>query len=319
MDQFNPTDWLNEQFAGEAADVDTAVSQQATLLKDYRRRQLEHLHQEYQIERKYIENTPLAQEDRDNKVRQLNQKYELRAVKLDQELEPHVLSLQQKHGTAQAKVTARKDEAMKRVQVVQELDEQGLVTNRAAALQAQLKTLGVSMPLSGLQPPSRKRTIQDATYELKMVSSQLAHYLPADPKWTWRGKTKPADPRGEFIPPDALFAPYVDESNPAQTRKGARPMTQDEYRYGVALKTRAGLLQQELMKLLAENNVGPMQRGMATAAGIQGNPFAAQLREQMPAPAKTQLTPEQAAAFVELSGGDNNKARELARAQGYSF
>lgn len=109
-------DGLKQRFDEQTAGVDSAVSEQAKLLQEHRRRTLEGMNQEYLIERKYIEQTPMTDEQRTAKMMQLNKNAELSIARLDRSLESQVLALKQQQAAARSRVQAERREALTRLQ-----------------------------------------------------------------------------------------------------------------------------------------------------------------------------------------------------------
>lgn len=270
MDQFDPNEILNRQFGEEEAALTTAIQDQAKVVQGHRRRLLEHMNQEYQIERKYIEQTPMEDAQRDAKVAQLNQKYELRMAKLDQDLEPHVLELQQQEAAGKSKLAARRMEADQRLRIVQEMMTKGFIPeeNRAAVLQEQLQAVGVSVPLSMFKPP--KTTPQD---QLKAIRAELEYVTAATSPFVPKKDGGEMFNRDGTLRSDVLFVE-------ARGTKGRR-LTAAERDEANRLFAYQRQLQSERNDLLGELQVGRLTRAMAVAGNMQSTPFANKVAKQV--------------------------------------
>lgn len=264
---FDPFELLNEQFDAEDATIDSAVQQQAQLLQGHRKRLLENMNQEYLIERKYIENTPMEREARGAKLGQLNKKYELRMSKMDQELEPHVLDLKQKQAAAKTKVASQRQEGQRRLTIVQGLVNKGLVVDQEAALQEQLQAVGISMPITSFRQPVRK--MEDVRGELTEINRLFeAGYIRHNANRSMLDKEGRLRSNVKFSPTGA--------------EQDARSATPLEIERGNDLLKMKAKLTEELDTLLLQNNVGPMQLAQREAARVQGNRFAKGVVDQLP-------------------------------------
>lgn len=259
---------LNRQFDAQGSELDTHFSGQETAIRQHFQNLLENLHGEYQIERKYIEQTPMDPKQREAKVQQLNLKYEKAIYKLKSEAEPHFAELKQKRDAAMFQLESKRTEGLQRLQLVRELSDKGMITDPAAAVQEQLQVVGVSLPLTALKQPTQRRQLGDIQSELDAVSRALGVFMP-------NKKGKPMfDKRGNLLR-NVRFSETGDEAD-------SRATTAEERLLGDQLLQRRRELWQEKNDLLLQKNVGPMQRGMATAGNMQSTPFAKGVAGQMP-------------------------------------
>jgi hypothetical protein len=275
MDGFNPIDILNDQLGKQETLLNTAVADQAGVIRDQRKLMLENLHNDYLVERKYVEQTPMEVEQRNTKLLQLNQKYELKMNKIDQSLEPHIMDLEQKSAAAKSKLMSQRQEGTRRLAIVQGLIDKGLITDQTAAIQEQLQTVGISMPITAFRQPTQKRQLGDIQSELSSLDQSLKTFLP-------RKSGKPMLDRQGNLLTNALFS-FGGESD-TERFANARQSTPDERTQGNQLLARRRELLQEKNDLLLQNNVGPLQRSMATAGNMQGSPFSKGVASQIVSP-----------------------------------
>ena len=277
MDQFNPTDYLNQQFDGAINQLNAGMEQQMQLLQEYRGQLLEGLGQSYSIERKYIEAEPGDVKQRNAKLLQLNRKYELQAAKLDQDLQPDVLKLQQVQQATRAKLDAKRQEGLQRLQLVQQMLDNGTIhpSKRESALKEQLDAVGLNVPISLLTPP--QRDLADIRSEASFLAGELKKIFPAKQGQSIYG------PDGNFRP-DVLYSPSGYEED-------AEPISGPELRRLNQVRWRYEGLRLEALNRLTKQNVGPIERGMATAGATQSTPIADQVRELVQ-PAKKKVTRE---------------------------
>lgn len=259
---------LNRQFDAQGSELDTHFSGQETAIRQQFQNLLENLQGEYQIERKYIEQTPMDPKQREAGVQQLNLKYEKQIYKLKSEAEPYFAELKQKRDTAMFQLESKRTEGLQRLQLVRELSDKGMITDPAAAVQEQLQVVGVSLPLTALKQPTQRRQLGDIQSELDAVSRAFGVFMP-------NKKGKPMfDKRGNLLR-NVRFSETGDEAD-------SRATTAEERLLGDQLLQRRRELWQEKNDLLLQKNVGPMQRGMATAGNMQSTPFAKGVAGQMP-------------------------------------
>lgn len=298
MNDFNPNDILNRQLGEEETALNTAIADQAKIIQGHRRRLLEHMNEEYQVERKYIEQTPMTSEQRESKIAGLNQKYELRIVKLDQELEPHVLDLKQAEMAGKSKLAARRMEATQRLQIVQDLLNSGYIPeeNRAAVMQEQLQTVGINVSLGMFKPP--KTTPQD---QLKAIRNEMEYITVA---------TSPFVPKrvgGKMFNTDGTLRKDVLFVETEGTK--GRPLTIAEREEGNRLFAHRRHLQSERNRILGEIQVGRLTRAMDTASGVQSTPFSKAIAGQVQTPKSVSKGKPTVALVNQLKAQGLNRAQ----------
>lgn len=257
MDQFNPNDILNQQLGEEEAAFDNGFRQQESALRAHFQGFIDRMQQQYQVERKYLEQTPMDFEQRNARVLDLNKKYEMQALKLQQQAEPHFLELQQKQLAAKTKLDMRRQQGAQRLQLVQDLLSSGYIPeqNRAQVMQEQLQAVGLNVPLSLLRPP--RRTVQDVQADLRGVEAALGQFEPGrDRKW------RKDIPIG-FKTMNEFGEIAVEEADAEQKQ-----------RYGLLVNARDEL-HRELAGVVTGAN--RLSNAMMTAGGAQGNPLAQKL------------------------------------------
>lgn len=299
MDQFDPNKILDQQFGEEETALRTTLKSHAGKLKEHRRRLLESMNEEYKVERKYIEQTPMDYEQRYSKILQLNQKYELKMVKLDQELEPHVLELEQAEVTGMSRLTARRREADQRLRIVQELVDKGHVPeqSRTAVLQEQLQAVGVNVPANMFKPP-REETVQGQLNTVRARLSAIDDVLGAIAP-SRSGKT--VLNKDGTLRKDALYAEI-------KGTKG-RLLTEEERQRVNQLLAQRRDLEGLRSKILEEANIGPLTVAMNVAGSQQrGTPLSSGV-EKLARPSapksvrQTMTNPKTGQQYVSDDGG----------------
>ncbi len=273
MDQFNPQDILNQHLGEEEAGLTSGFDEQESALRAHFQGFIDQMQQQYRVERKYLEQTPMDFEQRNAKVRDLNKKYEMQALKLQQQAQPNFLNLEQQRIAARTKLNTRRQQGAQRLQLVQDLLQSGHIPeeNRAAVMQEQLQAVGLNVPLAMFKPP--KTTPMD---RLKMVRSELEFIGDA---------TSPFVPKrdgGEMFNKDGTLRKDV-RFVEAEGTKG-RPLTEAERVEASRLFAYQRQLQSERTRLLGELQTGRLTRAMDTAGNQQSTPFADGIRKQVQVP-----------------------------------
>lgn len=309
---FDPLKLLDEHYNQQLSDVDRAFGEQESMIQEQFNGQARQMQQRYGLERRFIEETPMDEEQRYKRVLALNQKYELSLHDLKGEAAPHFQELQAKRMQAQRKIDAWKQEASGRMKVVEELSQKGLLADPTAALQEQLQVLGVSVPISAMRPPSREKQLQALQTELRQVEDVLNQFQMK---------------KGEPVAYDAVGWEMVQGRRKARSRETKIKKGDELHQAYQAAHGRYVELRRQMGGLLVPEAQGQGQRPYRLSDALRiagslrsGNPLAVKATELVDkqGPAKS-LSREQAMTLLAEAGGDKEKARKLARERGYRF
>jgi len=265
---FDPHKIFEDQYGQQLQTIEESFGQQEEQVRSHFDGLYQNLHQQYQVERKYLDQTPIPYEQKLQKLQQLNKKYEMKILDLRQQAQPHFTDLEQKRQTAFGRLNGQAQEIKQRLTLVDELISNGRL-DPAAGMQEQLQTLGVSVPLSELRGPSRLRRLQDIQKEINMVESLLDAY---EPKVT-----------GFWVKDQPL------RITPTSFKEDLRKATETEAMMFQDLKNQYSELRQELQQALQERNVAPMTRAMNTAKQLKtgDTPMTQMMRNLKPKPRST--------------------------------
>lgn len=271
---------LNNQFDAQGGELDAHFSRQETVVRQQFQGLLENLQGEYQIERKYLEQTPMDSEQREAKVRQLNLKYEKAIYKLKSEAEPHFAELKQMRDTARFKLESKRAEGLQRLQLVRELSDKKIITDPAAALQEQLQVLGLNIPAAHLRQPSREQQIGYLEGQIASLDRSLSG------KFTMRKEKDSIFGKDGKLRKGVMYSPTGDARDAAELSDADRASADELF----AERTR---LENQKLSWFAERDVGPMQRGMATAGSVQRTPFSKGIADQLPKKTSQKMSNEE--------------------------
>lgn len=261
QDQDEIMSFLNADMDARAEAVASQFEQQNGIVRNHFQSMLGNLEGEYKIERKYVEQTPMDAGQREEKIRQLNLRYEKQIYKLKQESEGPLSELQSKQSEAMSKLEAKRAEAARRVQTVRDLAKSGKITDEQGALQEQLQAIGISVPLSTLKPAKAVTPLD----QLKGIRSELEFVDSVMPNIVAKNKNTVLFEKNGTLRKDARIIEGP-QSKP-------RSMTPAEREAANQLFAQQRDLKATQAKLLKELNVGRLTAAMHEAGTQQGDPF----------------------------------------------
>lgn len=139
---------------------------------DYKLRILE---RQYDIDYKALEERFYRLEPtEDNRRRaadaviQLNAAYTKEMADIRGKIQPDLDKLKMQQDSAEQKMEMDRAEKIKYIQLIRQLQEQGIISNPAAAMKAQFQIAGINLPMTAFQQP-------DPTKELVMLGMQAAN------------------------------------------------------------------------------------------------------------------------------------------------
>lgn len=296
---------LHGDIDARAKEFDAQFQSQEQMVRGHFQDLLKNMEGEYQIERRYLEETPMDREQREEQVRRLNLKYEKQIYKLKSEAQGPLSELQQQRSATLAELEAKRSDALRRVQVVRDLAKSGRIQDEGAAIQEQLQAVGISLPMAAFQPP-KEITPQD---QLKAIRSELEFVTAATSPFV------PAKEGGEMFNKDGTLKKdvlFVESSG----SKGRR-LTEAEREEANALFAHQRYLQSARNQVLGQLQAGRLSRAMETAGNTQSTPFADKIAEQVQkqAPKPTTVAKSALKGKPTLALVNQLKAQGLSRVQ----
>jgi len=261
---FDPRVMLDKQIGEQDALLESQFSQQRDLLNQMWDKTMKGMEEEYLVERRYLEETPMDSEAFDTHMRSLNKQYELKIVRARQQAEPHYLELQGKLQASRGQLMAQKKEADDRLNWIDELSAKGVIQNKTAAVQASLSTIGINLPLQALRPetkpPTHKQVVANIGSQLTAVRNEMRKFM------LRKGSGSLLDSRGN------VRANVVYSMN--RDKKESRKLTDDEKTELKALFKLNSELETLMRSTLEQSGLSSMQKSMLSAAATQATPLA---------------------------------------------
>lgn len=299
----NPYEILDERYTQQFQNVERTLGEQENLVREQAAQQYDMLAQRYQLERRYIEATPMDWEQQRGKIQDLNKKYEMKALELHQKVQPHFQDLQSKKAQAIAELQQDRQARQARLKLIDELVQNGTIPQAEVALKEQLQTVGVPVSLSDLQGPPRKTQIADLRSELSAVTDALKRFaldeegVPTDYDVTGRALVG-----GEWVEQD--LAPVTPEL--------ASLYPQLKQRQAQLLEGLGALLTQEQ----AERPGLHQFSGSATRIAARRNKTFQEQAAQL-VPQKLKPIPQGLVEALKAQGFDRQQAEQWLRKNGY--
>jgi len=92
--------------------------------------------------------------------------YQIKASAIQGKIQPDLKDLEAKWGSIEQKVEADRAQRIEHIQLIRQLQEQGIISNPAAAIKAQFQIAGIDLPMTAFQQP-------DPTEELAKLGTQV--------------------------------------------------------------------------------------------------------------------------------------------------
>jgi len=322
MDNIDPIKILQDQFERKQTLLDQQIGQQEQEIDRTWQQQYGNLEQQYNIERKYLEQSPGEMEQKKKALLSLNKKYEMKLNDLRTKIQPHVEQLKSQRATAEAKLGEQLTQAQMELNVIDRLAEQGVISDPRAIMQQKLQAVGIDIPYAQMRQPKPEDKVRKIESELSRINNALKRFEPGrdEPGWKNVIGAFALGKWGEDVP-----LGYKDR-DPVTGEEVSYDATEEQIGTFKALLDKRQELERQRNQLLLTGQPGAElvhhMGGALNRVAQNRNPLAVQIEglKKQTSKSKGKLTdPAIAQQFLQRAQGDPNKARALAQQAGWEL